>query len=563
MLELDDVSLRLGASEEAKKLLEGVTAGFPGGHFVAIIGPSGCGKTTLLKTIAGVAEGHESGSIKWMGRNLADDDFHASEIAYVPQFGTAHEQLTAEECVEFSIALRVADSGRPRAADVARLLEEVGLSEHAAQVVKTLSGGQRRRLALAMDLASHPHLLLCDEVTSGLDPQAEEEIVELFHRLSRREDRLVISVTHSMAQLERYDSVLVMSEGKVVFCGPPEKLNHYFSIERAGQLYERLRQHPSQAWSSAWNDARKQYELEVCSPTYAMEETSATAGGLPHPISQFLTLLRRRFLILSRSPFQILLHLALIIGFPLLVAIFAWGGLPDVKNLEMGLGKELSSAFQEKKEFLEHASEIGSLVSGIIMFQVVLLCLLGANNSGREIASERAIYEKERLSGLSPLAYVASKVGFLSVFVILQSLWMGAFVNLVCDFPGGFLMQFAFLALVNAAITSVCLGISSMSDSAEHASIASIYFVGFQLPLSGAVLALPEAMGPLIRPLISAYWGWSGIVQTLQGERYYDIVQSVAQSPLSSGVASIVVLFLHTLAGLVVAWIGCERHRSI
>jgi hypothetical protein len=413
-----------------------------------------------------------------------------------------------------------------------------------------------------MELASRPHLLLCDEVTSGLDPKAEEEIVELFFSLSRSEDRLVISVTHSMAQLELYDSVLVMSEGKVAFCGPPEKLNHYFAIERSGQLYERLRQHPSHAWSSAWNDAREEYEFEVCSPNFAMEKTSATAGELPDPISQFVTLLRRRFLIFSRSPFQILLHLALLIGFPLLVAIFAWGGLPDVKNLEMGLVKELSSAFQEKKEFLEHATEIGSLVSGIIMFQVVLLCLLGANNSGREIASERAIYEKERLSGLSPLAYVASKVGFLSVFVIIQSLWMGAFVNLVCDFPGGFLIQFAFLALVNAAITSVCLGISSMTDSGEQASIASIYFVGFQLPLSGAVLALPEAIGPLIRPLISAYWGWSGIVQTIQGERYFDIVQSVAQSPLASGVVSIVVLVFHTRAGLALAWIGCERHRS-
>jgi ABC-type multidrug transport system ATPase subunit len=571
MLELEEVSLTVGKTVDSKRLLDDISVRFPTSHFAAVIGPSGCGKTTLLKLIAGIAKGQETGIVRWLGRDLSDEDFHASEIAYVPQFGIAHEELTAQECVEFSIGLRDAGIGKSRNHAVDVLLDEVGLTNNSGQLVRTLSGGQRRRLALAMELASRPHVLLCDEVTTGLDPQAEEEIVDLIFQLSRHEGRLVISVTHSLAHLDRYDSVLVLLEGSLAFCGSPAALPGYFGIEQPGQLFERLREHPARSWGDAWRESREQLEVEVAQademsadlPQPHKANTPPTSARLPHPLSQFVTLFARRCRIFSRSRFQVFLHISLIMGFPMLVAIFAWGGLPDVINLNMGLSDDLSRTFDERREFLEHASEVGSVVSGIVMFQVVLLCLLGANNSGREIASERAIFEKERLAGLCPFAYVASKAAFLSLFVLLQSFWMGAFVKLVCGIPGDFLAQLLFLFLVNGAVTAICLGISSLMDSAEHASLASIYFVGFQLPLSGAVLALPDALGPLVRPFISAYWSWSGFLQTLQEERHYDIVQSVAQSPLAPGMVSAVVLFLHIAVGLTAAWIGCERHRSL
>jgi hypothetical protein len=192
---------------------------------------------------------------------------------------------------------------------------------------------------------------------------------------------------------------------------------------------------------------------------------------------------------------------------------------------------------------------------------VVLLTLMGANNAGREVAAERDLFEKEKLSGLDPLAYVVSKAVFLLLLVAAQSSWMGFFVREVCGFPGDAAMQFAFLFLVNAAMTALCLGISSWLRSPGQASIASIYLVGFQLPLSGAVLALPEWLGPLVRPFISAYWSWSGILQTLKNERTYDIVQMVVQSPLSPAPLCAWVLLLHIATGLVAAWFGCERRR--
>jgi hypothetical protein len=229
----------------------------------------------------------------------------------------------------------------------------------------------------------------------------------------------------------------------------------------------------------------------------------------------------------------------------------------------MGLDLNMIEQLKEARDFLIQSSKVGSLVSGIVMFQVILLTLMGANNSGREIASERGIFEKEKLSGLDPLAYVASKGVFLFFLVLAQSLWMGFFVHKVCGFPGDLGGQLLLLVLVNAAMTSICLAISSLMSSPEQASLVSIYLVGFQLPLSGAVLALPEWLGTLVRPFISAYWSWSGILKTLKSERYYDIVQTVVQSPLAPGALCILVLVAHVAAGLVIAWKGCERRPLV
>jgi hypothetical protein len=121
--------------------------------------------------------------------------------------------------------------------------------------------------------------------------------------------------------------------------------------------------------------------------------------------------------------------------------------------------------------------------------------------------------------------------------------------------------QLLFLFLVNAAMTSVCLAISSFMATAEQASLASIYLVGFQLPLSGAVLALPTWLGPLVRPFIAAYWSWSGMLQTLRTERYYDIVITVIQTSLSSATLCYWVLGIHLVLGILLTLQGCARTR--
>jgi ABC-type multidrug transport system ATPase subunit len=157
--------------------------------------------------IAGLRE-PTAGHVLWEERDLAEEDMDPHEIGYVPQFSIAYELLTVHESIESALRLRIAGfSGEEREERIERVLKEVGLEQIADRRVQVLSGGQKRRLALALEMVSDPHLLLCDEVTSGLDPKAEDEIARLMHQLSRRENRIVLSVTHSLRHLALYDSV--------------------------------------------------------------------------------------------------------------------------------------------------------------------------------------------------------------------------------------------------------------------------------------------------------------------------------------------------------------------
>jgi len=162
---------------------------------------------------------------------------------------------------------------------------------------------------------------------------------------------------------------------------------------------------------------------------------------------------------------------------------------------------------------------------------------------------------------LRPVSYLASKACFLFMLVAAQSVWMAVFVNLICHFPGDLINQIVLLIMVNGAMAAVCLGISSVMRSAEQASLVSIYLVGFQLPLSGAVLALPEPLGMLTKPFIAAYWSWSGVLQTMRDTRFYDAVQTVTQTDLSALVVCLWALGAHIFLGFFLAYIGCKQSR--
>lgn len=616
MLELKDASLQLGDSPDDQLLLSEVSARFPKGHFAAILGPSGCGKSTLLKVIAGLRE-PTSGHVEWDGRDLsAEGDMDPHEIGYVPQFSIAYELLTVWESVHSALRLRVSGlSGAEQEKRVEQILREVGLDEIADREVRVLSGGQKRRLALALEMVSSPHLLLCDEVTSGLDPKAEDEIAKLMHDISQRDNRIVLSVTHSLRHLALYDSVAVLYQGRLAYHGPAKYLFHYFGVDQPEELFPRLAQRKPGDWHRSWQKHRVHYYAEsrldaddvadrtLSQPTredaeteerfkrllqkaQASEEDGETAAetpekpkeeasekpprkkkapsdfpGTPGALAQFSVLLARRWKIFFRDRGQLWLQIALLFGFPILVVIFALDGLPQIKNLNgVVTGNFLE---QMKNEFAQRQELVhtGSLVSGLIMFQVILLALMGSNNAAREIAGERLIFEKEKFAGVRPSAYVASKAAFLGVLVLAQSAWMAVFVNYVVQFKGSPLTQMTLLILVNAALTAICLAISSLMKTAEQASLVSIYLVGFQLPLSGAVLALPKALNWITRPFIASYWGWSGFIQTMRDTRFYEAVLAVTQTALAASGLCVWVLMCHVLLGLLVSYMGCKNSR--
>ncbi len=585
MLELQDVCFTIQKDGEAVNLVDKVNLTIPRGHFMAIVGPSGCGKTTLLKTIAGLNP-ESGGALMWEGRNLSEEgDLDPSEIGYVPQFSIAYDPLTVDESVEASTRLRVKVRDLEELDQrIDRVLEEAGLAAIADRQVKVLSGGQKRRLGLAMELVSDPKLLLCDEVTSGLDPRSEREIVRLLHDLSRREGRIVLSVTHSLAHLELYDSILVLHEGRVAYHGPPEQMTHYFSVHDTEEVYPKLATQTSERWQSSWMKHRESYYLKLeknrskqidsgglhlpAEPDAILAEgeegkPEVEKASTPGFFTQFTTLLSRRWRIFFRDRGQVFLQLAILLCFPVLVTLFSENAKGQIANLSDTRQGNLMQEYQEQSTVKRDQVRVGSSISGIIMFQVILLSLMASNNSAREIAGERPIFEKEKFGGLRPSAYLASKVAFLACLVLAQSLWMAVFVNLFAPFrggTGGFESHILFLLLVNGGMTAICLGISALMRTAEQASLLSIYLVGFQLPLSGAVLALPEAVEVFTRPFISAYWAWSGSVSALE-PKVLDAVKAVIDTSLSGREACIYVLVAHISIGLIAAWIGARRHQ--
>jgi ABC-type proline/glycine betaine transport system ATPase subunit len=426
-----------------------------------------------------------------------------------------------------------------------------------------------------MELVSDPKLLLCDEVTSGLDPRSEREIVRLLHDLSRRDGRIVLSVTHSLAHLELYDSILVLHEGRVAYHGPPELVTHYFSVEDSEEIYPKLATQPSERWRDSWMKHQEAYyEKLERSRTRAIE-----AGALHVPevreeeeaeepvkvrtpgfIGQLSTLLSRRWRIFFRDRGQVFLQLAILLCFPLLVTLFSDKAKDPIASLSNSKQENILVEIKERQMVRQEQVKVGSAVSGIIMFQVILLSLMGSNNSAREIAGERPIFEKEKFGGLRPMAYLSSKIVFLACLVLAQSLWMGVFVNFFGPFRGEFAEHLIFLLLINGAMTAVCLGISALMRTAEQASLLSIYLVGFQLPLSGAVLALPEHIERFTRPFISAYWAWSGSVEALES-KVLTAVKSVIDTSLTAREACLYTLLLHIGVGLLGAWIGSRRHQ--
>ena len=585
VLELKDVCFAIQKDGEPHNLVDRVSLKMPRGHFMAIVGPSGCGKTTLLKTIAGLNP-ESDGTLWWDGRNLSEEgDLEPWEIGYVPQFSIAYDQLTVDESVEAATKLRVKTKGtKDLDHRIDRVLEETGLAPIADRNVNVLSGGQKRRLGLAMELVSDPKLLLCDEVTSGLDPRSEREIVNLLHDISRKDGRIVLSVTHSLAHLELYDSILVLHEGRVAYHGSPDQLTHYFSVDHTELVYPQLAKQSSEKWRSSWLKHRETYYSKVernrqrlidqgilklpPAETASPEEeddgeiSAETAPSLSAPgfISQFATLLARRCKIFTRDRGQLILQLAILICFPLLVILFADRANESVRQFTGSSGTEDREQFEQDVGVMSDRSKVGSAISGMIMFQVVLLSLMGSNNAAREIAGERQIFEKEKFGGVSPFAYLLSKVAFLSFLIIIQSLWMAFFVQFFWSFGGPFASHATFLILVNAAMTAICLGISSLMRTAEQASLLSVYLVGFQLPLSGAVLALPAAVEPFTRPFISAYWAWSGSVTSLVGNSR-TAVNTVVETALSASNACFFVLAIHIMIGLIASWVGSSRHQ--
>lgn len=556
-----------------RPLLRGVSFALPAGSLTAVIGPSGCGKSTLLRVLAGIQPVASGGA--WLASLpvAVIRESMPSAVGYLPQFAAAHPELTVREILRFAAALRL-----PRGTDRASRDEWLrhvaalaGAERFLDQRYRTLSGGQMRRVALAEELVGDPEFLLLDELTSGLDVRAEEEITARLRELAHGHGKTVVMVTHSLQHLDDCDQVILLNEGGVGYAGPPDRMLGHLGAEDVRSVFWMMAQEGAggvgHAVASVATARSRDSLLSGACETDGHAVTSVATGRLraaatPGGWAQWPVLVRRQCLLLARDRGQLVLHAVLMFSFPMLVAVFASDGLPQVRNLSLELESNPLAGLREQLLYLKESFSTASLVSGLSMFQVILLCLIGANNGAREIAKERGIVEKESRVGLSPWAYLLSKFLFVGVFCVAQAFWMTWFVKAVCGFPGDFGPQFAALLATTLAMSATCLAISAGCRSPERASLLAIYLVGLQLPLSGAVLALPEVLSWVTRPFIAAYWGWSGYLKCLTDFRHYDIVREATDTFIAPWDVSLAVLALHVMAAFVGGWWFLERQRG-
>ena len=408
MLSCKNLTVKVDGAGEP--ILSDATLSFKPHAMNAVIGPSGCGKTTLLKAMLRLIE--REGHSYFCGEEIFSSESLAGKVGYAPQFTCAHPKLTVLEAVEGALKISEADSSK--IAERARqILKIIGLGAHAEKHIESLSGGQLRRIGLGIELATNPPAMFCDEVTSGLDPLSENTILDMLKKFCGEGGKTIICIIHNLAKLDYFDLVTVVYEGCVVFQGSPSELNSHFEIESPLNLYDAL------------NAKGLKYWLEK-RPPLADYCVNADARSLPAPkprpgaFSQILTLLARRFKLFFRDSGYLLLTMAITFGFPIVVVIFAFGGLPQIRGLALERSLGGVEELRETLRFSIESAQTSTLVTGLILFQVVLLTLMGSNNSAREIAGERNLYEKERLIGLRPWAYAASKIIFTSLIALIS-----------------------------------------------------------------------------------------------------------------------------------------------
>jgi ABC-type multidrug transport system ATPase subunit len=391
-------------------LLDHVTVPIGEQSLIAVLGPSGAGKSTFLGALTGTRPA-TSGTVVYGGRDLYENyEDLRHEIGMVPQDNILHGRLSARRALQYAAALRFPGSVRAGERDrrVDEVLDELGLAAHAKTRTSAMSGGQQKRLNVAMELLTKPSLLVLDEPTSGLDPGTTRSVWEMMRELAD-DGRTIIVATHEVAHLDLCDRVLVLvplldsggkvlAGGRVAYYGPPAGVREFFGKANWATVFEDLDTHRSRDWATRF--ARSRYHERYVTESLSRPATQAAREPAPVPrgwFGQFATLMRRYFAVIAADRVY-LAYMAL---------------LPAVLGLTVRI---LGTA----QGFLggSHTNFNAQLV---LMILILAASLNGASSSIEELIKERPIYHRERAAGLSPGAYLTSKIIVLGAITKVQT----------------------------------------------------------------------------------------------------------------------------------------------
>ncbi|KJK58579.1 FHA domain-containing protein [Saccharothrix sp. ST-888] len=504
-IDLDVEDLVVTVADD-RRLLDGITFPVAQDFLVAVAGSSGSGKSTLLNALTGLRPA-DQGTVSYDGRDLYHDYAELrSRIGVVPQDDILHTQLTVRRALGYAAELRFPGdtAGAERAARVEEVIGELGLGKSADQVIANLSGGQRKRVSVALELLTKPSLLFLDEPTSGLDPGMDRSVMQMLRELAD-DGRTVVVVTHSVLSLDLCDRLLLLAPGgRIAYYGPPAEALEFFGYSHWPEAFEAFENDTGRDWAGEYRDstAHRRYIASAMHPPGRAAPPTTPPVAPPPPQgwwSQLGTLVRRYSTALATDR----TFLAVMIALPFVMGAMA------------------------------RALAGGKLTASGATSALLILCvgavLTGAANAVRELVKERAIYQRERAVGLSRSAYLCSKIVVLGTVTVIQSvvLTLVALIGVRLRPQGGSGVLLPPLAEITTAVallsfTAMMLGlvISALVRREEVTMPLLVLLAIVQVVFCGALLALYSV--PVVNQLswlVPSRWAFAAMSATVDMHR--------------------------------------------
>lgn len=514
-----------GKTQAIETRLNHISLAIEPGQLVAIIGGSGAGKSTLLKTLLGI-EGQgpspSAASAPNPGQNqvyLNGQELHQnferfrSQIGYVPQDDIVHGELTVLESVGYSARLRL-PPGSNFEQEAKKAIALVELEDVLHRPIQYLSGGQRKRVSIAVELLADPRLFFLDEPTSGLDPGLDLSIMQLLKKLTTQ-GRTVVLVTHATGNLDLCDRLVIVGRGgNLCYFGPPgEPLYEFFQPHHSfSQIYQDL--DPPQAVEQ-WRDRFQNHPFHQQYIQSVLDQETQNHSPAPDPIPQGSPWLTRFF---SLDPRR----------WPLQKTWRQWQILSD-RNLKLMVGDRrslitnlitaplaialMTLALKGGPIFQRQdppEAPHGSLALKVLFVFTCAALWLGLSGTVQEIVKEASIYAREKLVNLKPLSYVLSKAAVGGLLALAQSLLITAIALICFDAPQDPVLPWALGLEVTTFLTigaalSLGLMVSSFATNEQSANSLLPLLLLPQIIFSGVLFQLEGAGGKLAWLMIS-HW---------------------------------------------------------
>lgn len=484
---VDVVAKDLHFSVGDRQLLNDINFHLGPRSLTAIVGPSGAGKSTLLNAITGRTTPTE-GQILIGGRDLHKEFGDLSQrIGLVPQADILHTRLTVKQALNYGAALRFPSetSKAERRARVEEVMEKLELTPRADLRIDKLSGGQRKRASIGLELLTKPSILVLDEPTSGLDPGLDAHVMETLRKLAD-DGQTVVLVTHSVDNLNFCDNVVLLaSGGRIAYAGPSSTVFTALGKNNWAEVFRMLSSPEALLLSNKKRSG-------VISPTTELSHEKIKKQSW---VRQLLTLSARYLQVISSDRY----YLGLLAAIPILIGLICYATAGD-----LGLGLGVPGANGE----LFNPSARSNL-----MILILGTVFIGLSTSIQEIIKEDPIRLREKSVGIRSGTYLMSKVLVLGIATSIQSIIFASILLFNRPVPakglfiGSSYLEILFLTVL-LGFASMCLGllVSSVLSSPEQAMPILVGLTMAQVVLSGALPGKNEGIIDLISPLVPSYW---------------------------------------------------------